>query len=152
MWTDCLTSLDFSSINSLAEVVGMFAGGFSGFWTQICVKEIAQYNLVLTWGDLFLALHSMCRRHQEKHPVLIVRCQRREQGIPQCSDRGYGQWSYTLLVIWGWIACRNPRCINPERRDVLNFAWLHQQIGEIPIWPCSTYEFVPAFWWPDNSS
>jgi hypothetical protein len=24
----------------------------------------------------------------------------------------------------------------------------HQQIGEIPIWPCSTYEFVPAFWWP----
>ena len=28
----------------------------------------------------------------------------------------------------------------------------HQQIGEIPIWSCSTYEFVPAFWWPYNSS
>ena len=27
-----------------------------------------------------------------------------------------------------------------------------QQIGEIPNWPCSTYEFVPAFWWPHNSS
>ena len=42
---------------------------------------------------------------------------------------------YLSTWSWDWIWCH-----------------LHQEIGEIPIWPYSTYDFVPAFWWHYISS
>ena len=49
---------------------------------QLCVNEIVQHKLALTWGDFvseffFLAPHGMCRRDQEKRPAGIVRNQRK---------------------------------------------------------------------------
>ena len=53
---------------------------------QLCVNQLAQHKLALTSGRFvslifFLAPHGMYRWHQVKHPALIVRNQRTEQGV-----------------------------------------------------------------------
>ena len=101
--TDHLTSSGFGSFKLLAAagvVVGTIVDGLSSFWTQLYVNEIAQHKLALTSGSFFsvlffLAPHGMRRRHQEKHPVDIVRNQRTQQGVyvrsktQHCYDQGY---------------------------------------------------------------
>ena len=60
---------------------------------------------------------------------------------------------YIIVLLWKVkiatmrkIVTLPPSCLT-RILDLLMYVQ-HWQIWEIPIWPCSNYEFVPAFWWP----